>query len=154
MVMALNQPQCAAGPVDILATDLDRRVLGLARQAIYRPRSVRQLPVGWLERYFDSLPGGRWAVKPEVAGRVSFRRLNLVDGPELKRLPQFDVIFCRNVLLYFRDTRIAQLLERLAQLLTPGGWLIVGTSESLLRFAPTLQFQQRNRVVLYHKPRP
>lgn len=139
--------------VDLLATDLDQRVLGLARKAVYRQRSVRLLPDGWLEKYFDVLPGERWALKPAVAGRVSFRRLNLIHGAELERLPTFDLIFCRNVLLYFRESRVRELLQRLTRLLTPGGWLMVGASESLLRFAPALEFQERNGVVVYHKPR-
>ena len=150
MVMALQ----AAGQleaVDLLATDLDRRVLEMARYAIYRQRSVRPLPEGWLESHFEALPGERWALKPQVAGRVSFRRLNLIDGAELERLPNFDIIFCRNVLLYFRQLRVKELLERLARLLTPGGWLVVGASESLLRFAPPLEFEERSGVVIYRK---
>jgi len=151
MVMCLKQ-QATSGPVDILATDLDQRVLEAARQGIYRQRSVRLLPPQWLERYFEELPGERWQVKPQVAGRVSFRRLNLIDGQELDRLPQFDVIFCRNVMIYFRAARITQLVARLARRLRPGGCLIVGASESLLRFAPPLDFQERNGVVVYQRP--
>ena len=151
MVMGLDQHSPSA-PVDILATDLDQRVLELARQAVYRKRSVRLLSPEWLERYFEALPGERWALKPEVAAKVSFRCLNLIDGQEIERLPHFDVIFCRNVLIYFREARISQLIQQLARLLTPGGWLIVGASESLLRYAPPLHFQERNGVVVYHKP--
>lgn len=148
MVMALQEADYQ-GPVDILASDLDRKVLEMARFAIYRERSVRPLPPGWLERHFEKLPGERWALKPEVAGRVSFRRLNLIDGSELERLPQYDLIFLRNVLLYFRSQRVSELLERLKRVLSPGGWLVVGASESLLRFAPPLDFEERGGVVLY-----
>jgi chemotaxis protein methyltransferase CheR len=148
MVMALQEAEYG-GPVDILASDLDRKVLEMARIAIYRERSVRPLPPGWLERYFEALPGERWALKPEVAGRVSFRRLNLIDGSELERLPQYDLIFLRNVLLYFRSQRVLELLERLKRVLSPGGCLMVGASESLLRFAPPLDFEERRGVVLY-----
>lgn len=151
--MAMALMEAGEQGVDLLATDLDQRVLGMARQAIYRARSVRLLPAGWLEKYFEALPGERWALKPEVVSRVSFRRLNLIHGAELERLPSFDLIFCRNVLLYFRENRVVELLQRLSTLLSPGGWLIVGASESLLRFAPPLEFQERNGVVLYHKPR-
>lgn len=152
MVMALQEAgQFDEGPVDMLATDLDRKVLEMARYAIYRERSVRPLPMGWLERYFEALPGERWALKPQVAGRVSFRRLNLIDGSEIERLPNYDLIFCRNVLLYFRPQRVIELLERMNRLLTPGGWLVVGASESLLRFAPPLDFEERSGVVIYRK---
>lgn len=149
MVMALQE--AGEGPVDILATDLDRKVLELARYAIYRERSVRPLPTGWRERYFETLPGERWALKPQIAGRVSFRRLNLVDGSEIERLPTYDLIFMRNVLLYFRPHRVVELLARLKRVLAPGGWLVVGASESLLRFAPPLEFEERSGVVIYRK---
>ena len=151
LVLCLDQ-QSPSGPVDILATDLDQRVLKSARQGIYRQRSVRLLSPEWLERYFEALEGERWALKSELAAKVSFRCLNLIDGQEIERLPHFDVIFCRNVLIYFREGRVSQLVKQLARLLTPGGWLIVGASESLLRYAPPLQFQERNGVILYHKP--
>ncbi len=150
--MAMALLEAGEQGVDLLATDLDQRVLALARQAIYRQRSVRYLPAGWLEKYFETLPGGRWALKPKVASRVSFRRLNLIHGSELENLPTFDLIFCRNVLLYFRENRVLELLPRLARLLSPGGWLVVGASESLLRFAPPLEFQERNGLVIYQKP--
>lgn len=150
--MAMWLDQLKSGRVDLVATDLDQRVLGLARQGIYRQRSVRLLPPDLLDEYFEPLPGDSWMIKPELAGRVSFRRLNLIDGQELERLPTFDIIFCRNVMIYFRPGRISQLIHRMARLLTPGGWLIVGASESLLRFAPSLQFQERSGVVVYQKP--
>ena len=152
MVMALQEAgQFEKGPVDMLATDIDRKVLEMARYAIYRERSVRLLPPEWLDSYFEALPGERWALKPQLAGRVSFRHLNLIDGSELERLPNYDLIFCRNVLLYFRPQRVLELLQRLKRLLTPGGWLVVGASESLLRFAPPLEFEERGGVVIYRK---
>ena len=150
LVMALQEAGMSES-VHLLATDLDRKVLELARHAIYRKRSVRPLPEGWLERYFEALPGELWALNAEVAARVSLRRLNLMDAAELERLPNFDLIFCRNVLLYFRTQRIQELLGRLGRLLTPGGYLVVGASESLLRFAPELEFEERGGVVVYRK---
>ena len=153
MVLALQAAgQYNWGPIEIIATDLDRRVLEMARQAIYRPRSVRLLPPEWLREHFEDLGNERWALRPALAGRVALRRLNLVDEAEFGRMPQCDFVFCRNVMLYFREERIPQLIRRLTSVLAPGGYLFVGCSESLLRFAPELEFMQGGGAIYYRKP--
>ncbi|MBS2034475.1 protein-glutamate O-methyltransferase CheR [bacterium] len=153
MVLALLEAGLFAWrDIEVMATDLDRRVLEAARQAIYRQRSVRLLPRNWLERHFEELPQERWALRPAVAGRVSLRRLNLVEEAEFARMPKCDFIFCRNVMLYFKEERIPRLIERLVSALAPGGCLFVGTSESLLRFAPALEFGECGGSVFYRKP--
>ena len=115
--------------VEIIATDISTRVLAGAKKGIYSGNEVSQgLEPDQCERYFTSR-GGQWEVRPEIKRRVSFRELNLTGGYEL--LGHFDVIFCRNVLIYFSNSQKRDILDRMARILNPGGYLFLGSSESL-----------------------
>ena len=113
----------------IVGTDISEAALKVARQAIYRPRSLEEVSPVQLKRYFDVLDGGTsWQVRPDVHGLVEFRRHNLMRPLPL---PPFDCIFIRNVLIYFdRESKravIANLIDSLAR----GGYLVVGPSEGV-----------------------
>jgi len=115
--------------VEIIATDISTRVLAGAKKGIYGSNEVSQgLDPDQRERYFTSR-GDQWEVRPEIKRRVSFRELNLTGGYEL--LGRFDVIFCRNVLIYFSNSQKQDILDRMARILNPGGYLFIGSSESL-----------------------
>ena len=122
----------AAGRIRILASDISSRALAAAERAAYESERFKKLPRDWLSKYL--LRGSdRWEgwfrVKPAVRRMIEFRRLNLIEPFRPRRL--FHVIFCRNVMIYFnRETR-AQLVNRLAACLEPGGYLLIGHSESL-----------------------
>jgi len=127
--------------IDILATDISRRTLGAASQGIYAQDRFASLSEAWRKRFL--LRGqGRWAgtfrFKPEVRKLIRFRYLNLhTHFPEVGT---FQVIFCRNVMIYFDNKSRASLLHRLAQQLEPGGYLFVGHAESVAAIAPSLRF--------------
>ena len=124
-----SSPAVAKTKVEIIATDISTRVLSGARKGIYSASEVsRGLEMDQCERYFTSR-GDQWEVRPEIRRRVSFRELNLTRGYEL--LGRFDVIFCRNVLIYFSNSQKKDILDRMARILNPGGYLFLGSSESL-----------------------
>jgi chemotaxis protein methyltransferase CheR len=117
----------------ILATDISTQVLDRARQGIYDPLRLGTVPEGYRRRFFhNTRVGGRELVqiKPEVRSSITFARLNLME----KSFPfrrGFHFIFCRNVMIYFdRETQTA-LVNKQAQHLLPGGFLLIGHSESL-----------------------
>ena len=116
----------------VLATDLSRPVLELAQAGEYPTRALADVPTAMRRRWFRAVGEGkeeRWSVDPQLRRMISFTRLNLM-APWPMRGP-FDAILCRNVMIYFdRDTR-AELVRRFAGLLRPGGFLLVGHSESL-----------------------
>jgi len=115
--------------VEILATDISSSMLDEARKGHYCGISAsRGLSVDMHERYF-SLRGDCQEVRPEIKRRVSFREFNLTKGYEL--LGRFDVIFCRNVLIYFSNSQKLDILARMARILNPGGYLFLGSTESL-----------------------
>lgn len=117
-------------PVEIIATDLSSAILDQARKAEYDKMSVlRGLAPARLEAYFDKLPNETWGLKPAIKERVHFRSLNLQDS--FSTLGKFDIIFCRNVLIYFAADLKEDILRRMHQALKPGGMLVLGSSEGL-----------------------
>jgi chemotaxis protein methyltransferase CheR len=126
----------------ILATDISMRVLANAAQGTYSAEKVEKIPEFLRQRYFQprrSQNGGyEYEVSPLLKRSVSFRRLNLKDNYPFKG--QFDYIFCRNVMIYFDKQTQEQLVGRMAGFLTPGGYLFVGHSESLMGFKHPLTY--------------
>ncbi|MFY1827181.1 CheR family methyltransferase [Myxococcus fulvus] len=141
----------ALSGVEIVASDLSSRVLERARSGDHNLRSLRALPPGvegrWLERGVE----GRVRVKSELVDAVQWKRINLVDEAAVARLGAFDAILCRNVLIYFQDDTARRVVQSLAGALKPRGQLLVGTSESLMRFGTALSCEERRGVFFYNK---
>ena len=118
--------------VRILATDISSKVLAMAREAKYPESAVAELPWPGADRYFTRAGGGAQQalqMRDDVRSLVRFARLNLMDRWPMER--GFQVIMCRNVMIYFDKVVQAQLVDRFWDLLAPGGHLFVGHSESL-----------------------
>jgi len=118
--------------IGILATDISSKVLEEARAGIYSMENVGRLPEGLLKKYFVADKDGAFAVKERIAGMVSFKRLNLMNE-DFPFKGKFQVIFCRNVMIYFDKETRESLVERLARFQPEGGYLFIGHSESLGR---------------------
>lgn len=136
--------------VAIVASDISTRVLAHARAGTYRRRSLRSLPPGVVGRWLEGDADGM-RVAPHIARAVSWRRVNLADDREVLELGRFDVIICRNVLIYFRDQTIEQVVDRFWQRLEPEGHLLVGASESLLRFKVAFACLEQGGAFFYRK---
>jgi len=153
IAMAIREafPAVASWSVQILATDLNATVLARARAGIYKQLEVnRGLPAPLLGKYFDRV-GAEWQIKQEIRNMVSFQELNLLD-----RWPLFttqDVIFIRNVLIYFDIPTKRQLLGRVRQSLRSDGYLVLGGAETTLNlddgYAPV-----RVGPSVYYQPKP
>jgi chemotaxis protein methyltransferase CheR len=129
IAMVLREAGCAG---EVLGTDIDTEVLNTARAGIYRNERASALPVERLRRHFLRGAGaneGLVSVRPELRAMARFAQLNL-QSPVWPAHERFDVIFCRNVVIYFDREFQKKLLARLADLLVPGGLLMVGHSES------------------------
>ena len=120
----------------LLATDIDTNVLATGSRGVYRLDSARQAGEERLKKFFLRGSGaneGMVRVKPDLPKLISFAPLNLLEGswPALKSFaPTLDVIFCRNVMIYFDKPTQRQILDRFAQVLRPGGLLFIGHSEN------------------------
>ena len=129
---AVDAMRSLAPAVRILATDIDTSVLATARQGIYPIDQLQKIPPDRLKRFFHRGEGrneGYARVRDELRRLVSFRRLNLLDETWPMR-GRFDVIFCRNVMIYFDKETQHAILKKLAGYLQPDGLLFVGHSES------------------------
>jgi chemotaxis protein methyltransferase CheR len=129
--------------VKILATDISSRVLEKARAGVYESELISGIPGIILHKYFDTLThdsGMQYRVKNSIKNAIRFARLNLVE-PWPIRGP-FDVIFCRNVMIYFDKGTRERLINRFYQLIRPGGYLFVGHSESLSSMEHKFQYLQ------------
>jgi len=119
--------------IDLIATDLSHEVLEKARQGIYSQFEVqRGLPIQLLIKYFSQI-GEMWQIAPEIRAKVRFQQLNLLA--DFSHLGVFDLVFCRNVLIYFdQETKIG-LLNRLRPLIARDGYLVLGASETVVGLA-------------------
>jgi chemotaxis protein methyltransferase CheR len=116
--------------IELLATDLSNDVLEKARQGIYSQFEVqRGLPIQMLIKYFTQI-GDVWQIAPEIRAMVKFQQLNLLS--DLSRLGSFDLVFCRNVLIYFDQETKAALLNRLSQMIAADGYLVLGAAETVV----------------------
>lgn len=113
----------------VLATDVSTRVLEQAAAGIYYREQIEPLPERWKRRFFEIHSGGECRVREELKREVIFRRFNLMDPFPFKR--RFHVVFLRNVMIYFRDDVKYRLLDKIYEFMEPGGYLFIGTTESL-----------------------
>ncbi len=116
----------------ILATDVCETVLAEARRGVYSHDRVNRLDPAMRHKYFNIQPDGFYKIKPELKSEVVFRRLNLVS-PLFPFKKQFDIILCRNVMIYFDSNTRDELISKFYSLTRPGGYLFVGSSESFNR---------------------
>jgi chemotaxis protein methyltransferase CheR len=141
IVVAEHSRTCPSLDWQITASDISRRMLGHAQEGIYQMDSVESVPPELLRRYFQKGVGvraGACRIKREVQEHVRFERINLFQA-EYPMLPKQHVIFCRNVMIYFDPPSRASAVQRLIRQLSPGGYLVVGNSESLLGINHGLQ---------------
>ena len=139
--IAISARECATAQpglaCDILATDIARSILEKARLGIYSQFEVqRGMPIRLLIKYFDQI-GTQWHVKPEVRACVRFQEQNILK--DFSPLGSFDIIFCRNVLIYFDVETKRDVIERLAKSLAPDGALFLGSSETVLGITDCLE---------------
>jgi chemotaxis protein methyltransferase CheR len=138
MVLKSMAAQLRGYRIDLLATDLSGEVLDRAKNGVFSQFEVqRGLPIQLLVRYF-SKAGDNWQIAPEIRDMVQFRTLNLLN--DFSPLGQFDLIFCRNVLIYFDQPSKIAVLDRLARQIPDDGFLILGAAETVVgltdRFKP------------------
>ncbi len=145
MILSEQRAQLAGWRIEILATDLSTEILDKAQAGLYSQFEVqRGLPIQLLVKYFKQ-QGERWQIDPAIRAMVSFRQLNLLD--EMTAVGRFDVIFCRNVLIYFDQPTKTLVLDRLSRQMAPDGHLYLGGAETVLGISDKLQPVPENRGV-------
>lgn len=141
------------GKVELIASDISSHALARARSGEYSRRSLRQVPAPALVSRWLTVSERSVTIDPTLVESVDWRQLNLMDDGAIGALGPLDWILCRNVLIYFKDTTAARVVNVMSQQLRPGGVLLVGVSESLMRFSTTLACEERSGVFTYRKGR-
>lgn len=130
LVMMLDEMKAELGGrnVEIHASDISETILDRAKSGTFNQFEVqRGLPTKMLLRHFEKI-GENWKISPDVIRRVNFFKFNLLDDP--RALGTFDIVFCRNVLIYFDRPTRTKIFERIADRLAPDGYLVLGGAES------------------------
>ncbi len=149
MLIAADFPELKNWRPEILGTDISKKILDRAGAGLYSHLEVqRGLPVTMLVRFFRQC-GRDWQIDPKIREMVDFKQVNLLEP--YTNLGQFDVIFCRNVLIYFDGTTKTDVLNRMARALAPDGYLFLGGAETVLGLSS--EFERNDSRGLYYKKR-
>ncbi|MFZ4498648.1 MAG: CheR family methyltransferase [Burkholderiales bacterium] len=138
--------------VEIVASDIDTDILAQARQGIYSPRSVQNLPATTLQKYFKKTRNGDWQISNELRQAVDFTQCNLSDPLSARAYHHFDLIFCRNLLIYFDDASRRGAADVFYNALNPGGFICLGHSESMSRISSVFRIRKFADAIVYQKP--
>jgi chemotaxis protein methyltransferase CheR len=145
MILADLGAQIAGWQVEIVATDLSAEMLTRAREGIYSQFEVqRGLPINLLVKYFKQV-GDRWQISDKLRAMVNFREFNLLTDPAA--LGRFDVVFCRNVLIYFDQDTKAKVLDGISRQMPADGFLFLGGAETVLGLTDKFQLLPGQRSV-------
>ncbi|RAK61841.1 protein-glutamate O-methyltransferase CheR [Phenylobacterium hankyongense] len=148
-----NWPQVDAFDIEIVGSDIDTRVLQAAEAGVFGRRALQRLSPELVSRYFIALGEDRWRIIDDLRGSVRFTPINLVDPDEMRRHGRFDVIFCRNVLIYFDDASRRLAAENIFDSLEPGGFICLGHTESMSRISPLFDVRRFDDAIVYQRPR-
>jgi len=142
-----KNPAAAPMRTEIVATDLSSSMLESARAAEYDAMSIARGLTEQHKQKFFTRKDQHWIIKPEYRRPVSFRKLNLQDS--YSALGKFDIIFCRNVLIYFSTELKRDILDRMADALRPGGYLVLGSSESVNGYSDKYRTERHPQGVVF-----
>jgi len=138
--------------VEITGSDIDTEVLASARRGIYGARAVHRLAPEILARYFEPRADDQWQVISSLRASIDFTHANAADANSLGAYRNIDVIFCRNMLIYFDDASRRETAERLYACLQPGGYLCLGHSESMSRISSLFEVCRFPDAIVYQRP--
>ncbi|MEO3429403.1 protein-glutamate O-methyltransferase CheR [Pelagibius sp. CAU 1746] len=137
MILKEQAAKLSGWKIEIVATDLSTEILNKAKEGLYSQFEVqRGLPIQLLMKYFTQ-EGEKWRISEEIRKMISYRPFNLLESPAA--LGTFDVVFCRNVLIYFDQTTKGQVLSRIAQIMPADGYLYLGGAETVLGISESFE---------------
>jgi chemotaxis protein methyltransferase CheR len=137
--------------VRVFGSDISRRCVAHARRGVYGPSSFRAMPPELRKRYFLDRSDGAHIID-DLRSICQFGHLNLLNVPRASVVGRVDVIFCRNVLIYFDEAARARVIEMFYERLLPGGYLLLGHSESLLNVSTAFELVHLREDLVYRKP--
>ena len=151
IAMLMLELDCFRGwRIEIVGSDISQRVVQIARKGIYGRASFRSTDQRYLERFFSEVPGG-YRICDEVRELVTISQMNLFDANRLALLGKMDVIFCRNVIIYFDQGSKKRVIESFYDTLRSGGYLLLGHSESLMNVSTAFALRHLKSDMVYQK---
>jgi chemotaxis protein methyltransferase CheR len=148
-----NWPLVDQHEIEIVGSDIDTAAMTLARAGVYGKRALMRLSPQLVEKYFTADESGEtWRIIDDLRQSVQFTAANIVDRAECTLHGRFDVVFCRNVLIYFDDTSRRIAAENLYENLYPGGFICLGHTESMSRISPLFDAARFADAIVYQRP--
>jgi chemotaxis protein methyltransferase CheR len=150
-MLLLERPELSGWRIEIIGTDISQRVLHHARKGVYGSSSFRVTDDVFKNRYFHEQEGG-FRIADRVRELVTFSRLNLYDESRFLFLGKMDIIFCRNVIIYFDQPAKKRVIEQFYNTLNSSGFLLLGHSESLMNITTAFRLRHLKNDMVYEKP--
>ncbi|KLK90495.1 chemotaxis protein CheR [Microvirga vignae] len=147
-----NWPMVDAYHIEIVGSDIDTRVLFEAEDGDYGERALARLPRDVVERYFEPPRDGQRRLIQDLRESVKFTAANLIDAASVAAQGRFDVIFCRNVLIYFDDASRLLAVNNLFNALHPEGYICLGHTESMTRISKRFDLRRFEDAIVYQRP--
>jgi chemotaxis protein methyltransferase CheR len=138
--------------IEIVGSDIDTRALKHGAEGIYGDRALMRLSRDIVSRYFKPVDAQHYQIDEGLRGSIQFTRANLIDVQDMACYRNFDLIFCRNVLIYFDDASRRLAAENLYDCLRPGGYICLGHSESMSRISPLFSVSRFPDAIVYRRP--
>ncbi len=152
MWMLENWAEVDAWDIEIVGSDIDTDVLEAARQGYYGRRALMRLTPELIGKYFEPAGDERWRILQDLRDSVRFSSANVMEAAQTRLHGRFDVIFCRNMLIYFDDASRRLAAENLYESLLPGGYICLGHTESMSRISPLFEVCRYPNAIVYQRP--
>jgi chemotaxis protein methyltransferase CheR len=150
-MLLLDMPAFQGWQIEIIGTDISQRVLNLARKAVYSASSFRTTDDDYRQRFFVEYEG-KHKIIDRVKNLVTISHLNLFDTTKVSLLGKMDIVFCRNVIIYFDATGKKRVIDTFYQRLRPDGFLLLGHSESLMNISNQFSLRHFTHDMVYQRP--
>jgi chemotaxis protein methyltransferase CheR len=147
-----NWPRIAEVDVEIVGSDINSEVVESCKRGVYTPYALRALSPALIKKYFTRLSDQEYRISEDLRGAVRFTVVNLTDSEQTRRFRDYDLVFCRNLLIYFDDAKRREAIENLYGVLNPGGYLFLGHSESMSRMSALFHVASAASFLVYQKP--
>jgi chemotaxis protein methyltransferase CheR len=147
-----NWPEVDVQDIEIVGSDIDTECVAAAQHGEFGRRALMRLSPALVAKYFRPVGNDRWRILSDLRQSVQFTSVNLVDPSQTGLHGIFDVIFCRNVLIYFDDASRRVAAENLFERLAPGGFICLGHTESMSRISPLFEVRRFADAIVYQRP--
>jgi len=138
--------------IEIIGSDIDTGALAAARAGIYEKRALHRLPKSLVQRYFSTLADDRFRLADSLRDSVRFTQVNCMDAMAMRAFANIDIIFCRNMLIYFDDQSRLSTVQNFYDCMAPGGFICLGHSESMSRISSIFAPRHFPQAMVHQKP--